>query len=408
MIQVKKYLESILDQAASRAFPINDKCKVEKQSTPCDYHSDLPKHLFSKYKTGIHTFGMFNEREIADSIFANCQKNDVIRAVQVSGLGTLQLFLSEKFISHTFNKLISDQQVSIKKTQAHHNLLLHIINTVEESHTLAYYKTELLINSLIQANLIFGTRCEHRKILVNNKGPVANSELLQSESLHVADVPLYSDIKSWIQEFSLALGEGNKFDSVVYLFNWFNCEIFLKSQTLPTAFSVCPYGSIFMGLGGGQSSEVMTGNEEILRKTWDQGGIREVFHYNLIKVPRSSCELIAVGDGEKRVNSFWSAFSVYRQLRVDGEVELIKEEEVQGGLRMILLHAIDLPDVLSACIQNCSMHYLIIWIEKYSELYINTHSHLSPTSLNTLNFLSKLLLSYTLPLIHIDPKNSFP
>lgn len=402
MIRVKKFIETVLEQAASRAFPIIDKCKVEKAVSGTDYHSELPKELFTKYKTGIHTFGMFNEREIADSIFANCQKNEVMRAVQVSGLGNLQIFINDKFISRTVNKIIEDQEVKIEKTELSRPLFLHILNNVEESQTLAYYRTELLINSLTDTILAFGSPSVSRKLLLNNENCAVNPQLSQLKSLNTVNVPSNLNIKTWIQQFSSALEEKNQFSSIFYLFNSYNSEIFMTSQALPAIFSVFAYGSLFKCSDFFVNSELMPIDEEFLCLSSDQREQKAIFHYNLLRVPRSSCDLIVFKPLEKSLNSVWSALNVFRQLRVDGNVEFINENDVQDGLRPVLMHAITLPDVLSTCISSCSMHHLIIWIEKYSELYINTHSNLTPSSLNTLNFLSKQFLSYTLSLLHID------
>lgn len=403
MIRVKKGIERVLEQAVNRAYPVNEKCVIKKVNFGADYQTDLPKKVFDKYKTGIHTFGMFNEREIADGIFANCDKSEFIRAVQVSGIGDLQVFINENYICTVFNKIIKDQVIKIDKSGFNDLLLCHLIEDFREIETLAYFRTELLVKSLKKIIFEFGgVLGENRTIALNQKGSDCDTSKSKVQNLFKADIPLNVDKKIWIQELSSVFKQTLSFSSIFYLFNSHNSDKFLSNSPFPSIFSVHPYGSLFKSFSTGLDSDFMPLVNEFSKLSSEKLVQEPIFYYNLFKVPRTSCGLVSFTPPSKTLDSIWSVFTIYPQLTYSLPIDPLTHSDVQNNLRPILIHILTIPDTLSTCIQSCSMHHLISWIESLTELYIKTDSQLTPECKNKLNFLSKLALDYTFSLIHID------
>jgi len=243
---------------------------------------------------------------------------------------------------------------------------------------------------------------ESRVLLLNHARSSDDPSVPEVKNLTKADIPFNVDKRAWIQELSSVFKQTLSFSSIFYLFNSYNSDNFLTGELFPEGFSMNPYGSLFKSCSTGLRPDFMPSDEEFSVISGEKFAQEPIFYYNLLKVPRASCGLVPFTPPLKTLNSIWSVFTLYPQMIYSHPVGPITPLEIQSGLRTILIHILKLPDTLSSCIQSCSMHHIINWIEVFTELYMKTHSHLTPETLNKLNLLSRLSLDYTFSMIHID------
>lgn len=112
MLYLKKSISELLTGATAKAFPVSEIAEIKNPHRKADYLSNIPSVIYDKYKKEQHAFGLFNSREIADSIFVNCPKVSWIKQIQVSGTGDLEIFISEKYMLSIVNNILSSQTLS--------------------------------------------------------------------------------------------------------------------------------------------------------------------------------------------------------------------------------------------------------------------------------------------------------
>lgn len=110
MIPIKHRLTSIFTQAIQTAFPISDSANIE-YSKQADLICKSPPQIYEKYRKEQVCFGLFNSREIADSIFVNVDRDYSIKRVEVSGMGDLKIFLNNEFLYESMLDLYNSERI---------------------------------------------------------------------------------------------------------------------------------------------------------------------------------------------------------------------------------------------------------------------------------------------------------
>lgn len=397
MIPLKLSIESVLSKAISRAFPIKENCEVKFNKVSCDYVSDIPKIIFNKYKTGLHSFGLFNEREIADCIFVNCEKTDYIKAVQISGSGDLEIFINDNFILTTLNSILKHNQVTyFDFAKSNEMIFCHLLLEISEINTLSYVRTKNLIESLTKIKKLTGKNSKTINFLFTQNNLSKN--IIQTNE-NFFEVPFIneSSISNWLEEFANMIQDKQ---SILFLFKYFHSHFYSKALSDMSI----PYGEIFSSL---QLSEKTLFSATIERlnevfKSESLSGYNALAYYMLKQEVKKTFLFSEVDLTSRSSDSLYSSLAVLKHVKSDlGTGEQF--EEIKNEIRDIMLHAMLLPEVLDLCIKECSVHHLVEWIERYSSLYVTCSVSLTGDSLKSLNKLTFILLSHTLSLIFPNP-----
>ena len=393
MLPLKLSIEGILSKAISRAFPIKENCEVKFTQSSCDYVSDIPKIIFNKYKTGLHSFGLFNEREIADCIFVNCEKTDYIKAVQISGSGDLEIFINDNFITSTLNSILKLDQVTYSDSLNPKEMIFcHLLLKSSEIKTLSYVRTENLIKSLSKIIKCTGKHPKALNLLLTQDN-LSKNIIQTNENLFQVPFINESSITYWLEDFASTIKEKQ---SILYFFKYFHSHFYSKSLS---SISI-PYGEIFSSFLSSDQT-LYSANVEKLHEVLKSESLSSdnVLAYYMLKHEVRKTFLLSENDlNTKSSESLYSSLAVleYARRNVGAGEEI---GEITNENRDVYMHAMLIPEVLDLCIKNCSVHHLVDWIERYSSLYVRCSASFTGDSLKSLNKLTCILLSHTLYLI---------
>jgi hypothetical protein len=393
MIPLKQFIENILSKAVCRAFPVNEKCEVDLVQSGCDYTSKIPKVIFDKYKTGLHTFGLFNEREIADCIFVNCEKTGIIKAVQVSGSGDLQIFINDSHIKESILSIITSGRVFLKEVpEVSPKLLCHLLFNHSEQNTLACKRAEFILGSLCKIHGQFGSKATILNLIFDENGLEERFQRVNDLTFEISLLK-NSKFSDWISKFIVLYENEYPKHSLELFYKYFHHDkVFSKSISKYLA----PYGEVFNDF---QSSPKLYSTALKDLKSLDIPFPVQVLTYLMLKSKRISTILLKSSDlFSKAKDSIYAINTILSHLKKT-EISTASLSELSSELRIVLLFTLTLPETLLSCISKSSLNDLILWSEHFSSLYISTSPTLDKASLSVLNQVSKVILEYILSLL---------
>lgn len=113
MLAIRKTLKSILTKATRVAYPVDETAKIEPNIMRCDYISTVARDVYDKYKKVDVCFGLFNPREIADGIFVNVERSEIIDKVKIGGMGELEIWLNNNYLVKSMNNVLKQKKIRI-------------------------------------------------------------------------------------------------------------------------------------------------------------------------------------------------------------------------------------------------------------------------------------------------------
>ncbi|CAG9311205.1 argS [Blepharisma stoltei] len=157
MLPIKRTLNSLISKAAQIAYPVNDQATIIEGQYLCDFTSSIASHIYHTYKKGEVSFGLFNPREIADGIFVNVNKHELIDKVTIGGQGEIEVTLSNRYLSNALNSVLSNEKVLISSEipQKTYSILL-TGPTLDEGLELFHVRELLLSESMKKCNELLG------------------------------------------------------------------------------------------------------------------------------------------------------------------------------------------------------------------------------------------------------------
>ena len=94
--------------------------------------------------------------------------------------------------------------------------------------------------------------------------------------------------------------------------------------------------------------------------------------------------------------------AVYKFLQVPEELCLFEESEIKGEIRAICLHVCCLPDVFEDCLNESSAHFLVDWLERLCEIYIEADYAIDKNARPKVDLVMKIMIEVCLEIIGID------
>lgn len=113
MVPLSRILANITAKAVSTAFPITETASVGVSRLSSDYSSAIPTEIYNKHRIDRVAFGLFNPREIADSLFVNIEKHPCIERTEISVVGDLDFHIKNDYLLEAVNTLLRLNYLSV-------------------------------------------------------------------------------------------------------------------------------------------------------------------------------------------------------------------------------------------------------------------------------------------------------
>jgi len=116
MQSLQKSIKEIIHRAVTSAFPVSEEILLTNpaKNMKCDYVCPVAMKIYSVHKVDNHFMGLYNPREVAADIVTQIPANPIIKDIEISGPGFLNIIVNSDFIQGKLTSIVAAETLEIE------------------------------------------------------------------------------------------------------------------------------------------------------------------------------------------------------------------------------------------------------------------------------------------------------